>query len=166
MARNQNDWGALAMAELRGQEPAGTVSRLMREATGKCSAEEDVAAALKFLTQRAEALKAADVKQAVADLDRAAQTVLRVSMTARTEQAKLARAKEDLAAERVKTETANAREIESHRATLAAALAELDGVKKQATNLRVKAEADAVAAAKAKGKAAVDRMLRAVEGLA
>jgi hypothetical protein len=35
MHRTTTDWSALCLAELRGQEPHGTVGRLLAEATGR-----------------------------------------------------------------------------------------------------------------------------------
>jgi septal ring factor EnvC (AmiA/AmiB activator) len=94
-----------------------------------------------------------DLKKKIADLDKSASAASAAAQSAKAEQAKLAKAKEDLTTERSKHEAAIARELSEYKAALAAAHAELDAVKKQAADLKSKAEADVAAASTAKAEA-------------
>jgi hypothetical protein len=148
------DWGALCRAELEGREVPGSVGRLLAEALGhKPEPEADIGDTAKQLAKLAELLKSpADLKKQIAELDRAAQASRAAADAVKAEQAKLDKAKEDLAAERAKHEAAIAHEVKEHQAALAAGHSELESVKKVAADLKAKAEADLTVAAELKAK--------------
>jgi hypothetical protein len=164
MTRSANDWGALVLAELRGDEQPGTVATLVAEATGHPPAT-DVGGETKGLLRILELLHSpTDLKKRIADLDRSATAATAAERSAKAEQAKLAKAKQDLAAEREKHQVAIAHEVRDHQSAMARASAELSAVQRRAAELKSKAEFDAATAAK--DKAEVQRRLRAMEGAA
>jgi hypothetical protein len=71
MSRTVNDWGSLCLAELDGLEGAGTVGRLLAEATGKGAGAVggDVVTALLALADKLSS--PATVKQQIKDLSAA-----------------------------------------------------------------------------------------------
>jgi hypothetical protein len=161
--RSAADWAALCRAELDGQEAPGTVGRLLSKASGKPAADDGGGAETKSLLRLLELLHSpTNLKKHIADLDRSATAATAAAQEAKAEQAKLAKAREDLAAERGKHEAAIARETSEHKAALVAANTELAAVKKQAAELKAKAESDAAAASTA--KAEQQRRLRLMEG--
>ena len=162
--RTVTDWGSLCLAEVKGDELPGTVGRVLAEATGR-AALSDAGGETKGLLRLLELLHSpTNLKKHISDLDRSATAAAAAAESARAEQAKLAQAKEHLAAERAKHEAAIDHEVRNHQAAMQAAQAELASVKKQASDLKAKAESDAAAAAKAKSEAA--RRLRLMEGAA
>jgi chromosome segregation ATPase len=163
MTRTANDWGSLALAEIRGDEQPGTTARLLAEATGRAPLE-DAGGEVKGLLRLLELLlhSPGDLKKKISELDKSATAA--AAESARAEQAKAAKDKQALADERSKHEAALSHEVKNHQAVMQAAQAELAAVKKQAADLKAKAEADASAAAQAKSEAT--RRLRLMEGAA
>jgi chromosome segregation ATPase len=165
MTRTANDWGSLALAEIRGDEQPGTTARLLAEATGRAPLE-DAGGEVKGLLRLLELLlhSPGDLKKKISELDKSATAAAAAAESARAEQAKAAKDKQALADERSKHEAALSHEVKNHQAVMQAAQAELAAVKKQAADLKAKAEADASAAAQAKSEAT--RRLRLMEGAA
>ena len=163
MTRTANDWGSLALAEIRGDEQPGTTARLLAEATGRAPVT-DAGGEVKGLLRLLELLHSpGDLKKKIADLDKSATAAAAAAQAAKAEQTKLAKAKADLAVERAKHEAAIDHEVRNHQAVMAAAAAELAAVKKQAADLKSAAEADAAAASTA--KAEQQRRPRLMEGV-
>jgi hypothetical protein len=140
--RITTDWGALCRAEVEGREAPGTVGRLLAEATGHTpAAENDVGVTVNALLRLAESLRVPnDVKRQITELNSAAQASKAAAQAVKDEQNKLAKAQNDLAAERAKHEAAIARELKDHQSALAAGHAELASVKEQASDIKAKAE--------------------------
>lgn len=108
----------------------------------------------------AEALQApASIKKQISDLSAAAGEHKAAAESVRVEQRKLDRLKQDLDAEHAAHVAKIEREVKEHESAMTAASAELESVKKQATELKAKAEQDAAKAASL--RAEVEKRFRA-----
>jgi hypothetical protein len=160
--RSPNDLGRIAYNEIQGIEPRGSLERIIADARGDAApaADADLGVTVAALAKLADLLKSpADLKRQIADLDRAASGAKQAAEVARAEQKKVADAHAALDAERVRQESALAKQLKDHEAAMAVANAELASVKKQAADLKARAEQDSAVAAKL--RADVERKYKA-----